>query len=30
MQPESRVFLYDIRRAAELILQFTKDKSFAD
>ena len=30
MQPESRVFLYDIRQAAELILQFTKDKSFAN
>ena len=30
MQPESRVFLYDIRHAAELILQFTTDKSFAE
>lgn len=30
MQPESRLFLYDIRRAAELILQFTQVKSFTD
>ena len=30
MQPESRLFPYDIRRAAELILQFTQVKSFTD
>ena len=30
MRPESRVLLYDIRRAAGLILQFTEDKSLPD
>ena len=30
MQPESRGLLYDISRAAGLILEFTEDKSFPD